>query len=88
MLELVTWVKDGPYRLRVLQLLSKKSYLPSELADELDVHRASMSRILSDLKEKNLISGVSCESRTVLYSITVTGLEVLKTLYEGDTHVV
>ncbi|MFH1248528.1 MAG: hypothetical protein V1660_00055 [archaeon] len=51
---LLGFLKDGTYRIKTLEILNKKHMLSSELAIELDVNRASMSRILKVLKEKNL----------------------------------
>ena len=80
-LELITWIKDGSNRIKVLKLLQKNGHLlPSELADELDVHRASISRILKDLKEKNLVITTKSGSRTVSYSLSDLGREALEDL--------
>jgi len=78
--ELINWVKDGPYRIRALRLLSTQPLLSSELATRLDVNRASMSRILRGLKKRNLVSTVSAKSRTVTYVLSGKGSEVLKAL--------
>lgn len=78
MLELVTWVKDGPYRKRVVISLGSKPKLPSELADELNINRASVSRILKDLKDKKIISSVKNSSRTISYSLSDLGTKLLK----------
>ncbi len=80
MLELITWLKDGPYRVKVIRSLDRKPKLPSELADELNINRASISRILKALKEKNLVSSMSNSSRTVSYSLSDLGKKLLKGL--------
>jgi len=54
--------------------------LSSELAIELDVNRASMSRILKALKEKNLVISTSNKTRTVVYSISKLGKQTLEEL--------
>jgi len=77
MMDLINWVKDGQYRIKTLDELSKNSLLSSELAEKLQINRASMSRILKALKEKLLVSDVTSNSRTVTYSITKKGKEVL-----------
>jgi len=79
-LELLNWIKDGKYRIRTLELLSFGSLLSSELANKLNVNRASMSRILGALKERDLVYSVSERSRTVTYTITRKGVELLKTV--------
>ncbi len=78
MMELVAWVKDGPYRLKVMRLLLEKSQLPSELAEKLNVNRASMSRILSGLKEMRFVTAIRGGSRTISYSITELGRRILR----------
>ena len=73
MIELINWIKDGKYRILILELLYSKPYLSSELASKLNINRASMSRILKTMKEKDLIDYVSSGSRTRSYIITDLG---------------
>ncbi len=82
-LEIVNWVKDGKYRIRVLEALGSQPLLSSELADRLGINRASMSRILSDMKAKRLVLSVSGNSRTVTYSLTLRGKELLAEVKGG-----
>jgi len=77
---LVNWLKDGKYRISVLRLLQDKNYLSSELAIKLNVNRASMSRILTALRKKDLVKTVSGGSRTVTYLVTKKGEEALRDL--------
>jgi len=84
MLEIATWVKDGEYRLRILQALSKSPRLPSELADMLRANRASISRVLSDLKNKGLVIDTESDSRTVSYSITEVGRNALRLIFGAE----
>jgi DNA-binding MarR family transcriptional regulator len=76
--ELINWLKDGKYRIKTLRLISAKPMLSSELANRLGINRASMSRILRGLKERDLVSAVSGKTRTVTYTLTEKGLEILK----------
>jgi len=78
--DLLGFLKDGTYRIKTLDLLNKKPMLSSELAIELDVNRASMSRILKALKEKNLVISTSNKTRTVVYSISKLGKQTLEEL--------
>ncbi|MBI2632697.1 MarR family transcriptional regulator [Candidatus Pacearchaeota archaeon] len=83
-ISLLGWLKGGEYRIKVLELLTKTNFLlPSEIADNLKIHRSSISRILADLKDKNLIKSTSNESRTISYSITKEGIEALKSLEQN-----
>jgi DNA-binding MarR family transcriptional regulator len=77
---LLGFLKDGTYRIKTLKILNEKPMLSSELAIELDVNRASMSRILKVLKEKNLVISTSNKTRTVVYSISKLGKKTLEEL--------
>lgn len=83
-IKLITWAKDGKYRINVLRLLFERSYLPSELADKLDVNRASISRILKSLKEKRLIKEITAGSRTKSYYLANKGKELIMKLKEEE----
>ena len=63
-IELINWLRDGKYRIKILRMLSIRPMLPSEIAEELEVTRSSISRILGDLEEKGLISQANTNSRT------------------------
>jgi DNA-binding MarR family transcriptional regulator len=75
--DLLVFLKDSIYRIKILKVLENKSMLSSELALELDVNRASMSRMLKLLKEKDLIVSNSNKTRTVLYSISEKGKKII-----------
>ena len=66
------------YRIKTLEILNKKAKISSEVSLQLNVNRASMSRILRVLKEKELVSATSNKARTVVYSISKKGKKVLK----------
>lgn len=84
-IELLTWLRGGEYRIKVLEVLTHNSFLlPSEIADRLDIHRSSISRILSDLKAKNLIKAIKSNSRTIAYSITEPGATAYKDLVKNE----
>jgi len=76
-LDLIGFLKDGKYRLKVLEELEKRPLLPSELAEILDINRASVSRVLKDLREKELVNFTSNNTRTILYSISETGKKII-----------
>lgn len=75
--DLLVFLKDSIYRIKILKALEKKAMLSSELALELDVNRASMSRMLKLLKEKDLVVSNSNKTRTVLYSISDKGRKII-----------
>jgi len=76
-LDIISFLKDGKYRLDLLKDIKESPKLPSEIAKKFQLNRASVSRILRDLKNKNLIIPHSEKSRTIIYSITKSGEEVL-----------
>lgn len=78
MIETINWVKDGPYRLLILQLLKEKPMLSGEIAKKLGIHHASASRTLRALENKGLVVSIRGRTRTVTYKITELGLRVLK----------
>ena len=78
--ELVVWVKDGKYRIKILRVLEKDKLISSEIAQKINNHRSTTSRILKNLKDKQLITSINAGSRTIMYFITDLGKEVLKTV--------
>lgn len=81
-IRLVNWVKDGKYRIKTLRLLNKDPKLSSELASRLNINRASMSRILKDLKSKGLVDCVTSSSRTSTYYLTDRGKKLIQSFGE------
>ena len=75
-IELIGFIKDGKYRIKVLNELLKRPLLSSELANILNINRASMSRILSIMTNKGVIKSNSNSSRTVVYEITKLGKDL------------
>lgn len=75
--EAIAFLKDGKYRIIVLKELSESPKLPSEIAFKLNISRASISRILRTLKDKDMVESYSKNSRTIVYSITNEGLKTL-----------
>jgi predicted transcriptional regulator len=77
-IDLLCFLKDGKYRIKVLKLLDEKPMISSELANIVGVNRTSMSRILKVLKEKNLVISNSNKTRTVIYSLSNLGKKIIK----------
>lgn len=76
--EIIVWLKDGKYRVKILKLLENNPLLSSEIAEQLKTHRSSTSRVLHKLKDYGLIESVSSSSRTIEYNITDKGKRTLK----------
>jgi len=79
-LELIAFIKDSDLRFRILKELEKKPQLPSELAKKLNINRASISRTLKVLKEKELVIPKSSGGRTIIYSISEKGKKLISDL--------
>lgn len=75
-IKIINWLKDSKYRINILRYLTIQPHLPSELAKKLDTNRSSISRILKGLKKKDLIKGISEESRTISYILTDKGKDI------------
>lgn len=74
----MAFLKDGKYRLKFLNEINDSPKIPSELAFKFNITRVTASRVLRDLTNKGLIERTNNETRTVLYSITPKGEDVLK----------
>jgi len=74
----VSFVKRSKYRKSVLKALEEPS-MPSELADELDLHQSHVSRALIEMEEKGLAEILNPEdSHGRMYRRTSQGEELLK----------
>lgn len=77
-LALINWLMDGEYRIKVLRLLRSSPDIPTNISKKLLMHKSSLSRILSDLYEKQLIEKITSDSRTITYTVSNLGEELLK----------
>ena len=84
-IELINWVESGHYRISILKRLSNQPKNPSELAEICNINRASVSRILKDLKKKNLVDSTKESAKNKLYFITSEGKRLLDILSEMRT---
>jgi DNA-binding transcriptional regulator GbsR (MarR family) len=75
--ELINWLRDGRYRLKILNLLVSRPMLPSEIAKALDISRSSVSRILKGLRDRGLVKTIHGRTRTITYVATDSALKVL-----------
>lgn len=82
-LELTNWLKSGKYRIDVLQVLNKNPSLPSEIAKELEIHRSSLTRILNDLTNEDLISKTTRNTKTITYFLTQKGKKIIEEIQSG-----
>lgn len=76
---LAGWVKISTYRERVMLNLGTKLKTPTVLAKDAGIKINHISKILSDLKKKELIECINEEARKGrLYHVTDLGLEVMQ----------
>ena len=79
MWEEVGYVMASKCRETIIRKLSKKNFMPSNLAKETNFRLSHISRALKELKIKNLIICLNNESRKgKIYSLTDSGKQVLK----------
>jgi predicted transcriptional regulator len=76
--ENVSFINSSSYRKRVLEKLDKPK-TPSSLSKELNLNKTHISRTLSELMEKKLITCLTPGSRkSKIYLVSENGKEVLE----------
>ena len=83
-LSLINWLLDGNYRIKVLNLLKSSPNIPTNISKKLGIHKSSLSRVLKDLYNKNLVEKITSDSRTITYKVSRLGEEILNTLSKKD----
>ena len=76
-LALINWLHDGNYRVKVLRLLKSSPDIPTNISKKLEIYKSSLSRILNDLYDKQLIEKITSDSRTITYKLSNLGEETL-----------
>lgn len=78
---LISLITSSKIRFKVLTRLNKSKFIPTELSKDLDIHISAISRTLSELSEKELISCLT-DKRTKFkyYEISDKGKEILKNI--------
>lgn len=77
-LDTYAWLRGSKYRSLFLRKLADGPMLPSELAKTFNMNRSSVSRTLSELQKRGLVSKSRSTSRTIAYFITDKGRELLE----------
>lgn len=81
--ETVEFIKRSQYRQRVLKSLEDDVLMPKEIAKRSNIKTNHVSKVLSELKSKDLIEIINPEVRKGrLYRIQPNGKEILK--YMGE----
>ncbi|MHA1437835.1 MAG: winged helix-turn-helix domain-containing protein [Promethearchaeota archaeon] len=80
-IDTISFIKASRYRRKILQVLIDKILTPSEISKKIGIHFSYLSKLLSELSEKELILCLNDNSKkTRLYKITDIGLKNLKDL--------
>lgn len=73
------FIKLSMNRKKVFEALEGETLKPTDISEKTGIHRNNVSRILSQLREKNLIRLLNPENkRGRLYELTDYGEEILK----------
>jgi len=81
--DILKYVQKSKYRQRVLKSLSGKVLMPKEIAKQSDIRTNHVSKVLSELRKKDLIEVLDDSVRKGrLYRLKPDGEEVLKKLEE------
>lgn len=81
--ETLEFVKKSQYRQRVLKTLEDEVLIPTEIAKRSNIKTNHVSKVLSELKSKDLIEIINPEMRKGrLYRIQPNGKEILKYMNE------
>ncbi|MDR2624348.1 MAG: ArsR family transcriptional regulator [Methanobrevibacter sp.] len=91
--EKIGWVKLSRHRKKVIIDLSDKLKIPTEISKSTGLSKSEVSRVLRDLKEKDIVICLNEEShRGRIYCLTDVGSEILKHIVysevESDSNVI
>ena len=74
MLEELSFVKGSSYRIKVVKSLLEYPKTPTQIADEVGIHRNNISNTLKELKQQNIVECINPEVRKgKLYRLTDIG---------------
>jgi len=81
MLTEISYVKISSYRKRVMKSLEDDVKMPSEIAKDAEIRQNHISKVLSELKARDLVECINPEVRKGrLYRHTDKGEQVVKNL--------
>ncbi len=76
--ETLKFIQRSTYRQRVLKALDDDVLMPTEIAERSNIKTNHVSKVLSELKSKELIEIINPEARKGrLYRLTETGKEIV-----------
>lgn len=81
MLTEISYVKISSYRKRVMKSLEDDVKMPSEIAKDAEIRQNHISKVLSELKARDMVECINPEARKGrLYRLTDKGDELVKNL--------
>ena len=77
-----TYVKRSKNRQEVIKIIAtSRNKTPSEIREEMDARFSLTSRVLADLREKNIVECMNPEAKTGrVYYLTELGLKIFRDL--------
>lgn len=85
LLKLTSYVEISKYREKTLKSIGNNVKIPTNIAKDSDIRTNHISKILSELKSKEIVECINEEARKGrLYRLTDTGKEVLESINEKE----
>lgn len=85
LLKLTSYVKISKYREKTLKSIGNNVKIPTNIAKDSNIRTNHISKILSELKSKEIVECINEEVRKGrLYRLTDTGKEVLESINEKE----
>lgn len=85
LLKLTSYVEISKYREKTLKAIGNNVKIPTNIAKDSDIRTNHISKVLSELKSKEIVECINEEARKGrLYRLTDTGKEVLESINEKE----
>ena len=85
LLKLISYVEISKYREKTLKSIGNNVKIPTNIAKDSDIRTNHISKVLSELKSKEIVECINEEARKGrLYRLTDTGKEVLESINEKE----
>lgn len=85
LLKLTSYVEISKYREKTLKSIGNNVKIPTKIAKDSGIRTNHISKILSELKSKEIVECINEEARKGrLYRLTDTGKEVLESINEKE----
>lgn len=85
LLKLTSYVEISKYRKKTLKSIGNNVKIPTNIAKDSDIRTNHISKVLSELKSKEIVECINEEARKGrLYRLTDTGKEVLESINEKE----